>query len=142
MPTPRRAACCSGAGTPPRDRPASLARCCSLPPPPHPPTPPPPPPPPNGDGMTEGGRVDPLNVLSPAVLNDRVDALRVRAPRVGPDGEGPPGRHFRRSPTFCFSVLPAQQQQPLSVRLESRPLQRQVREPLAVRGEARRIVGA
>src|SRR5437667_175274 len=92
--------------------------------------------------MTEGRKVDPVNVLSPALLNDRVDALRIRAPRVGPDGERPPGRHFRRRPTFRPSVLPSHQHQALSVRLEARPLQRQIREPLPVRGVAWRVVGA
>src|SRR5207249_11309962 len=92
---------------------------------------------PYGDGATERRNVDTIDVVPAALLNDRIDALGVGAPRVRTDREGPPCRRLHR-PT----VRPADQHQPQPIRLEPRALHREVREPFPVGRVARRVVGA
>src|SRR5438270_10657293 len=70
-----------------------------------------------------------------------MDALRVRAPAVGPDRQGPTGGGLY-GPPFRPSARPRDQHDTLSIRLEPRPLHREIREPLPVGRVARRIVGA
>src|SRR5205085_3612384 len=70
-----------------------------------------------------------------------MDALRVRAPAVRPDRQGPTGGGLY-GPPFRPSARPRDQHDTLSIRLEPRPLHREIREPLPVGRVARRIVGA
>src|SRR2546429_8588382 len=80
-------------------------------------------------------------MVPPPLLDDGVDAFRVRTPRVGPDGRRPALRRLdirSDGPT----VRPSDEYQPHTVRLDPGPLQRQVREPAPVRRVARRVIGA
>src|SRR5438270_11302951 len=70
-----------------------------------------------------------------------MDALRVRAPAVRPDRQGPTGGGLY-GPPFRPSARPRDQHDTLSIRLEPRPLHREIREPLPVGRVARGIVGA
>src|SRR6266550_2743347 len=90
----------------------------------------------------ERWNVDAVQIVPPPLLDDGVDALRVRTPRVGAYGESPSRGRLDDVATFRLSILPPDQHQPHAVGLEPGPLQRQVREPAPVRRVARRVIGA
>src|SRR5437762_2848341 len=58
----------------------------------------------NGDRTTQRRQLDPVDVVSPALFDHGVDALRVGAPNVGSDGERPARRRVdarSTSPPVC-----------------------------------------
>src|SRR5204863_2191410 len=62
----------------------------------------------NHHGTTERRQLDPVDVVTPALFDDGVEALRIRTPRVRAHGQSPSDRGFNRRPIFRPAVLPSQ----------------------------------
>src|SRR5256886_7276289 len=96
---------------------------------------------PDDERPTERWHVDPIEVLAPALLHHRVDALGIGTPDIRAHRQRPPGGGLD-GPPFRPSARPPDQHEPQAIRLEPRPLHREVREPLPVGRVAWRVVGA
>src|SRR5256885_16168336 len=68
-------------------------------------------------GTTERGNVDAVQVVPPPLLDDGVDAFRVRTPGVGTDGKRPALRRLDIR-SDCPTIRPSDEYQPHAVRLE------------------------
>src|SRR5207237_9662706 len=69
-------------------------------------------------GTTERGNVDAVQVVPHPLLDYGVDTFGVGTPRVGAHGEGPSPGRFDDVSTFRLSILPSDEHQPYTVRLE------------------------
>src|SRR5437763_2851191 len=96
---------------------------------------------PDDERPTERWHVDPIEVLTPALLHHRVDALGIGTPDIRAHRQRPPGGGLD-GPPFRPSARPPDQHEPQAIRLEPRSLHREVREPLPVGRVAWRVVGA